>query len=111
MPSLFRLADALLFPSLREGFGLAVLEAMASGVPAVVSHIAPFTEYLGLDDVAWCDPYHSGSIADAALSALAEPLRSRLIANGARVAQRHDWSRTAVAHMPTYQQMREVHYA
>ncbi|MBR1088403.1 MSMEG_0565 family glycosyltransferase [Bradyrhizobium manausense] len=111
MPSLFRLADVLLFPSLREGFGLAVLEAMASGVPAVVSHIAPFTEYLGLDDVAWCDPYHPGSIGDAALCALTEPLRSRLIANGARVAQRHDWSRTAAAHMATYQQMREVHYA
>ncbi len=111
MPSLFRLADVLLFPSLREGFGLAVLEAMASGVPAVVSHIAPFTEYLGLDDVAWCDPYHPGSIGGAALSALTEPLRSRLIANGARVARRHDWSRTAAAHMATYQQMREVHYA
>jgi len=111
MPSLFRLADALLFPSLREGFGLAVLEAMASGVPAVVSHTAPFTEYLGLDDVAWCDPQHAGSIADAALSALTDPLRSRLIANGARVARRHDWSRTAMAHMTTYQTMREVHYA
>ena len=111
MPSLFRLADVLLFPSLREGFGLAVLEAMASGVPAVVSHVAPFTEYLGPDDVAWCDPHHAGSIADATLSALAEPLRSRLIANGARVARHHDWSRTAMAHMATYQQMREVHYA
>jgi glycosyltransferase-like protein len=111
IPSLLRLADVLLFPSLREGFGLAVLEAMASGVPAVVSHIAPFTEYLGPDDVAWCDPYHAGSIADAALSALAEPLRSRLIANGTRVARRHDWSRTAMAHIATYQQMREVHYA
>ncbi|WP_298881770.1 MSMEG_0565 family glycosyltransferase [uncultured Bradyrhizobium sp.] len=111
MPSLFRLADVLMFPSLREGFGLAVLEAMASGVPAVVSHIAPFTEYLGPDDVAWCDPYHVGSIADAALSALAEPLRSRLIADGARVARRHAWSRTAMAHMPAYQAMREVHYA
>ncbi|MBC9878879.1 MSMEG_0565 family glycosyltransferase [Bradyrhizobium sp. INPA01-394B] len=111
MPSLFRLADVLLFPSLREGFGLTVLEAMASGVPAVVSHIAPFTEYLGSDDVAWCDPHHAGSIADATLSALAEPLRSRLIANGARVARHHDWSRTAMAHMATYLEMREVHYA
>ncbi|WP_342739355.1 MSMEG_0565 family glycosyltransferase [Bradyrhizobium sp. B117] len=111
MPSLFRLADVLLFPSLREGFGLAVLEAMASGVPAVVSHTAPFTEYLGPDDAAWCDPHHAGSIADATLSALAEPLRSRLIANGARVARHHDWSRTAMAHMATYQDMREVHYA
>ncbi|MGL1213324.1 glycosyltransferase, partial [Vibrio parahaemolyticus] len=41
MPALYRLADALAFWSLREGFGLAVLEAMASGVPAVVSRIAP----------------------------------------------------------------------
>ena len=111
MPSLLRLADVLLFPSLREGFGLAVLEAMASGVPAVVSHIAPFTEYLGPDDVAWCDPHHAGSIADATLSALAEPLRSRLIANGARVARHHAWSRTAKAHIATYQDMREVQYA
>jgi glycosyltransferase-like protein len=111
MPSLYRMADVLLFPSLREGFGLAVLEAMASGVPAVVSHIAPFTEYLGPDDVAWCDPHHPGSIADAALSALTDPLRSRLIAGGTRVARRHDWSRTAMAHMATYQAMREVHYA
>jgi glycosyltransferase-like protein len=111
MSSLFRLADVLMFPSLREGFGLAVLEAMASGVPAVVSHLAPFTEYLGADDVAWCDPHHAGSIADAALSALAEPLRARLIANGARVARHHDWRRIAIAHMATYQKTREVHYA
>ncbi|QOZ51436.1 MSMEG_0565 family glycosyltransferase [Bradyrhizobium sp. CCBAU 53338] len=111
MPSLYRLADVLLFPSLREGFGLAVLEAMASGVTAVVSHIAPFTEYLGPDDVAWCDPHHAGSIADAALSALTAPLRSRLTANGTRVARRHDWSRTAMAHVATYQAMREVYYA
>ncbi|MGV7213969.1 MSMEG_0565 family glycosyltransferase [Bradyrhizobium sp. UFLA05-112] len=111
MPSLYRLADALVFPSLREGFGLAVLEAMASGVPAVVSHIEPFTEYLGPDDVAWCDPHHAGSIADAVLSALTDPLRSRLIANGTRLVRRHDWSRTAKAHVPTYQDMCEVHYA
>ena len=111
MPSLFRLADALLFPSLREGFGLAVLEAMASGVPAVVSHIAPFTEYLGSDDVAWCDPHHAGSIANATLIALADPLRSRLIANGAGSPGIIDWSRTARAHLPAYQDMREVHYA
>ena len=41
MPILYRLADTLVFPSLKEGFGLCVLEAMASGVPVVVSSIRP----------------------------------------------------------------------
>jgi glycosyltransferase-like protein len=111
MPSLYRLADALVFPSLREGFGLVVLEAMASGVPVIVSRIPPFTEYLGDDDVAWCDPLHAGAIANAIVSALAEPLRSRLAANGRTVAQRHDWSHTTAAHLPVYQGIGEVHYA
>ena len=56
MPALYRLADALVFPSVKEGFGLVVLEAMASGMPVVTSRIAPFTEYLDDDDVVWCDP-------------------------------------------------------
>ena len=51
MPSLYRLADALVFPSVKEGFGLVVLEAMASGTPVVTSRIAPFTEYLHENDV------------------------------------------------------------
>ncbi len=56
MPALYRAADALVFPSVKEGFGLVVLEAMASGIPVVTSRIAPFTEYLGDDDVLWCEP-------------------------------------------------------
>ncbi|MGO6908031.1 glycosyltransferase, partial [Rhizobium ruizarguesonis] len=64
MPSLYRLADALVFPSLKEGFGLVVLEAMASGIPVVTSSIAPFTEYLGPGDAIWCDPHHPVSIAE-----------------------------------------------
>src|SRR5713101_9745543 len=47
MPALYRAAAALVFPSIKEGFGLVVLEAMACGVPVVTSRIAPFTEYLG----------------------------------------------------------------
>jgi glycosyltransferase-like protein len=40
MPALYRVAAALVFPSIKEGFGLVVLEAMASGVPVVTSRIA-----------------------------------------------------------------------
>jgi glycosyltransferase-like protein len=111
MPSLYRLADALVFASVREGFGLAVLEAMASGLPVIASHIAPFTEYLTDDDVVWCDPLNAGSIANAMAAVMAEPLRSRLTAAGLMIAQRHDWLQTARAHLPVYATMREMHHA
>lgn len=105
MPALYRIADTLAFPSLKEGFGLVVLEAMASGVPVATSRIAPFTEYLGAEDVAWCDPLDVGSIADALAATLDATTRARLIANGARIAARHDWAATAQAHLATYAQL------
>ena len=73
MPALFRLADTVAMPSLREGFGLVVLEALASGTPVVVSRIAPFTEYLADTRVAWADPLDVASIAAALADALHSP--------------------------------------
>jgi glycosyltransferase-like protein len=108
MPSLYRLADALVFASLREGFGLVVLEAMASGCPVIASHIAPFTEYLTEDSVAWCDPLNPGSIANAMASVLKEALMQKLAASGLVVVRRHDWLHTARAHVPAYESLREV---
>ncbi|MFD1701958.1 MSMEG_0565 family glycosyltransferase [Methylopila henanensis] len=102
MPALYRLADALAFPSLREGFGLVALEALASGVPAVVSRLAPFTEHFEDGDVAWCDPLKPGSIADALMIALAEPTRSRLAKRGPVAAARMGWSAVARAHLDVY---------
>lgn len=107
MPALYRLADALVFPSLKEGFGLCVLEAMASGVPAIVSSIKPFTEYLADDDVLWCDPRHPSSIADAMILSANVTLRPRLIRRGHAVAARHDWNRVARAHLPAYARLME----
>ncbi len=106
MPALYRSADALVFPSLKEGFGLVVLEAMACGLPVVTSSIRPFTDYLGRDDVAWCRPDEPRSIADAMLSVLQPEVRDRLVARGALVAGRHDWRRVAEAHLPIYATMR-----
>lgn len=111
MPALYRLASALVFPSVKEGFGLAVIEAMACGVPVVLSKMAPFTEHLGDDDVIWCDPFRAASIADAVLVASAEPMRSRLARRGRIVAERHDWGATARAHLPIYMSMREAIHA
>lgn len=111
MPSLYRLADALVFPSVKEGFGLVVLEAMASGIPVVTSRIAPFTEYLHDSDVVWCDPLSTASIANAMATVLTEPLRSRLSQRGVLLARQHDWSNTARAHLPVYHSLMELQHA
>lgn len=111
MPALYRVASALVFPSTSEGFGLTVLEAMASGVPVVTSRLPPFTEYLSDDDVAWCDPFDVNSIAAAMALSLGPPRRSKLIARGYTVAARHDWASTARAHLGVYQKLAEPVHA
>jgi glycosyltransferase-like protein len=111
MPALYRLADMLAFPSVKEGFGLVVLEAMATGVPVAASRIEPFTEYLGERDVVWCDPTSPRSIADAMMIALSEPVRSRLAELGPVVAARHGWAEAARAHLEIYARLAEVAHA
>ena len=104
MPSLFRLADGLLMPSLREGFGLAVLEALASGTPVVVSRRPPFTEYLGESDAYWADPLDAASIAAAMQLALqrASPARAGV----PEVCARYSWPASAQRHLALYRSLR-----
>ena len=111
MPALYRLADTLVFASIKEGFGLVVLEAMASGIPTVVSSIAPFTEYLSADDAVWCDPTHPASIAEAMVISLMPPVRQRLIQRGRAIAALHSWQRTAAAHLSAYETLKEPIHA
>jgi glycosyltransferase-like protein len=108
MPSLFRCADVLAMPSLREGFGLVVLEALASGVPVVVSNIAPFTEYLTDADCCWADPNDSSSIAQALQAAL-RPERKRALRNTPRVCQRFSWTASATLHANLYREHHAHH--
>ena len=108
---LYRAATTLVFPSTKEGFGLVVLEAMASGVPVVTSRVAPFTEYLGDDDVIWCDPFNPAAIAEAMSTSLDARRRERLVARGLDVARRQSWRTTAQAHLAVYDRMREAIHA
>lgn len=99
MPALFRLADGLLMPSLREGFGLVVLEALASHTPVVVPQQPPFTEYLSDDDANWCDPLDPQSIAAAMQRALQRPLNAV-----PEVCRRFSWQASAQRHLALYNQ-------
>lgn len=102
MPALYRMADALVFASLKEGFGLVVLEAMASGLPVVLSSMPPFTEYVPEAAAFWCDPRRAASIADGMVSAVRADVSSARIAAGFETAARHDWKNVAAAHLPAY---------
>ncbi len=101
MPSLFRLADVLVMASTREGFGLVVLEALASGTPVVASRIAPFTEYLGDDTASWADPLDTASIAQAMRHAL-DPARAALLRTPPAVCRRYSWTASAARHVDLY---------
>lgn len=102
LPALMRRADALVTPSLREGFGLVVLEALACGTPVVVARLAPFTEYLGDAEVCWADPLDPASIADAMAAAL-EPQRAADLAQALpEVCRRYSWTASAAHHLDLY---------
>lgn len=98
MPALYRRADVLAMPSLLEGFGLAALEALACGTPAVVSRMAPFTEHFADGDVAWADPLDPGSIAAALQSAVARGRHRQAPA----VCRRFSWAASAARHEALY---------
>lgn len=106
MPALFRLADGLLMPSLREGFGLVVLEALASGTPVVVSRQPPFTEYLDEADAHWADPHEPATIAAAMQRALGHPLPAH---GGSvpEVCRRYSWPASAARHAQLYRALLE----
>ncbi len=98
MPALYRAADVVAMPSLVEGFGLAALEGLACGRPAVVSAIAPFTEHFGEHDVAWADPLQPSSIATALERALQRGRHTEPPA----VCRRHAWPASAARHEAIY---------
>lgn len=111
MPALYKMADTLVFASVNEGFGLVLLEAMASGLPVVVSSIAPFDEFLASDDAIWCDPSNPASIAEAMMVSLMPPVREKLLPRGQSIATHHSWPRTATAHLRHYAKLKEATHA
>jgi glycosyltransferase involved in cell wall biosynthesis len=107
LPAWYRAADALAFPSLKEGWGLAVLEAMSAGLPVVTSDIPVFREYLtDGEDALLVAPGDPAALAGAMRSLVEDPSRrDRLRAGGDRVARRFTWQATAAQHMRVYDGM------
>lgn len=103
MPVLYQSASALLFPSLEEGFGFPVLEAMAHGLPVVTSQTSSLPE-IGGDAALYVDPLDvDGIAAQAARAVEDETLRRELIEKGRARARQFTWRRAAEAVLKVYE--------
>jgi len=95
LAELYRRCAVFCYPSLGEGFGLPVLEAMAAGAVVLTSNVSSLPE-VGGDAVEYCDPLSVPSIAGALLALLESPDRRRELAARAPVrAAQFSWERTA----------------
>ena len=95
-------AEALVYPSLYEGFGLPILEAMAAGAPVITSGVTSMPEVAG-GAALLVDPTDAGAIADAMRTCyLNEAVKSELRARGRRRAAAFTWDETARGVLATY---------
>ena len=99
LPALYRGAEVFAYPSRFEGFGIPVVEAMACGVPCVVSSHPSLDEACGGAAVR-ADPESPEELAAGIERAIAE--RDELIARGLAHARRFDWNETGHIHLQSY---------
>jgi glycosyltransferase-like protein len=106
LPRWYHAADAFVFPSVKEGWGLALLEALAAGLTTVATDIPVFREFLGDQDALLVPAGHVGALSDVMVRVASDPeLRSRLGRRGPRVARRFPWRRCAEQHAAIYRRI------
>ena len=104
MPALYNAADLFVFPSLYEGFGLPVLEAMACGVPVVASNVSSIPEVAG-DAALLTDPRDADALCDTMERALKDSgLKSDLRQRGLERAATFSWEKAARETIAVYEE-------
>jgi glycosyltransferase involved in cell wall biosynthesis len=107
LAAFYRGADLFVFPSLYEGFGLPLLEAMACGLPVVTSNLSSLPEVAG-EAALLVDPYDVESLSAAMRRVLTEPgLGQELGRRGREQVRRFSWRRCAEETLAVYRKVAE----
>jgi glycosyltransferase involved in cell wall biosynthesis len=102
---LYSSADLFVFPSLYEGFGMPVLEAMACGAPVLTSNSTALAEVAG-DAAVLADPQDARALGEAMIRALEdEPLRAALKVKGFARAKQFSWEQAAAQTVALYREV------
>lgn len=105
LPSLYRGASLFVYPSFYEGFGLPIIEAMASGVPVITSNISSFPEVVG-DAGLLVNPYDADELKEAMIKVLEDPkIRKELSEKGMERAKLFSWEKCASGTLTVYQKV------
>jgi glycosyltransferase involved in cell wall biosynthesis len=108
LPLLFQASTAFVYPSLYEGFGLPILQAMAAGTPVITTKLSSIPEVAG-DAALYIDPDDPATLIQA-LQALQtnNDLRSSLIFSGKKQAGKFSWKQTAKKTIDVYREVMMV---
>jgi len=104
LPLLYASCDMMIFPSLFEGFGFPILEALACGAPVACSKASSMREIAG-DTVPTFDPENSDAIFDAMTAGISAGRNDEARARGIEYASRFDWRETARDVMEIYRSL------
>jgi glycosyltransferase involved in cell wall biosynthesis len=103
-PAIYGAADLFVFPSINEGFGLPVLEAMACGTPVITSNTSSLPEVVG-DAAVMVDPLDSQALAESMIDVLRNPdLQKDMVSKGLERAKIFTWERCASEMIDVYRQ-------
>jgi glycosyltransferase involved in cell wall biosynthesis len=94
LPAIVGAAEAMIYISLFEGFGIPILEAMACGVPVITSNKSSMPEVAG-DAAILVDPLNIDEIVNAMGRALSENEKAKLTAKMPANLARYDWKRSS----------------
>lgn len=105
LPLLYQNAEALILPSLYEGFGLPALEAMACGTPVIASSVSSIPEILG-DAAVYFDPYSVDDMAEKISALIGDKQKqAELIVAGNLQVQKFRWEKCAQETLVVYQSL------